>query len=94
VTLPIDAANLQTDGLTLQEYAEQKQLPAQYLRQLGLHDGRCRGALALRIPDIDQVGRVRCARLRTAMAGQRSLWPAGTKPCAYGVNRLEGARQA
>lgn len=94
MSLPIEAANLQTGGLTLQQYAETKQLPVPFLRQLGVHDGRSRGAAALCIPYADQLGKVRCVRLRTAMKGQRFLWRTGTKPCAYGLDRLEDARQA
>ena len=91
---PNKTANLQTRGLSLKEYAAKKKLPVAFLHSLGLRDINYRHAPAVRMPYFDQLENEICARIRVSMIGQRFFWKARSKPSAYGLGRLEEARQA
>lgn len=82
-------------GCTLSAYAEAKQLPVAFLRELGLSEIRMYGAPAVRIPYRDEAGEEAAIRFRTALAGaDRFRWKAGSKPRLYGLWRLAEARTA
>jgi len=86
-------------GCTLAQYAEAKRLPVDFLRQLGLSDTQYLRAPAVRIPYLLEDGsegpvRFRLALSETDGAAPRFVWRRGSRPCLYGLNRLEAARQA
>jgi hypothetical protein len=83
-------------GLNLAEYAEAKRLPLQFLKNLGLGDVFIGGTPTLRIPYKDKSGEEAAVRFRHSMDGkaQRFSWRKGSKPCLYGLERIESAREA
>ncbi len=95
---PESTATLQhplSAGCTLQEYATAKQLPIDFLRQLGLSDHKHNGRSAVRIPYLDSGGAETAVRFRLAMTGgDRFRWKGGAKPTLYGLSRLDDARKA
>ncbi|MCP3994479.1 MAG: hypothetical protein GY722_05355, partial [bacterium] len=79
--------------ITISDLAQDKQIPIEFLRSLGLED-RPDGVL---VPYTNADGsRASRNRLRTALrAGDGSIWMFGKgKPVAYGLDRLEAAREA
>src|SRR5262249_38564164 len=80
-------------GLTLADYAAAKQLPAGFLRGLGLSEIKVNGAPALRMPYCDGEGAEVAVRLRVALTGDRFRWRKGSKPTLYGPSRIAKARQ-
>lgn len=99
--MPADTpANVQTPaGCTLKQYSETKRLPVDYLRQLGLTDAARLSPPAVRIPYLDPAGAEIAVRFRLAMgkadgSARQFRWTTGSKPCPYGLWRLDGARSA
>ena len=83
----------------LQNYAASKQLPVEYLKQLGLSDRNYQGKPAVRIPYFDENGeeiavRFRIALEKTEEGDDRFRWRTGSKAQLYGLWRLEGIRKA
>jgi hypothetical protein len=78
--------------VTLEQYAEAKKLPIDFLRSLGLADFNYLGSPAIRIPYLDESGVPGAMRFRTAMrrsgdADNRFRWKIGAKPKLYGLWR-------
>jgi hypothetical protein len=87
-----DNSSQQQNGLTLEQYAEAKQMPADFLRGLGLSDFSYLGSPAVRMPYRDKTGvevavRIRCGLTRPEK-GEDFLfrWKKGSKLCLYGLN--------
>jgi len=87
-------ATAQLPGLTLDQYAAAKSLPASFLRECGLTDIVLTGRHAVRIPYLGAGGEQVAVRFRLAMDGDRFRWKSGSKPCLYGLNRIGHARVA
>ena len=86
-------------GCTLSQYSEAKQLPVEFLRGLGLSDFVHQRRPAIRIPYRNEQGEEIAVRYRTALTksdqgDHRFRWKHGTKPCLYGLWRLEQIRSA
>jgi hypothetical protein len=78
-------------GLTLAAYAAAKQLPEAFLRTLGLTEISMDGRPAVRMPFLARDGTDASTRFRCALSGEgRFRWKKGTKPCLYGLWRLDG----
>ena len=93
--LPNNTATLQrSPGLTLQQFAAEKQLPEEFLRACGLSDGKFNGRPAVQIPYLGVDGTVAALRWRIATVGDRFRWQSRSKPQLYGLNRLQEAREA
>ena len=83
------------DGITVADYAAAKGLPEAFLRSLGVTDAKYQGSRAVRTPfwGSDQTDE-RTVQYRLRLAGDRFRFKVGTKPCAYGLWRLDEARTA
>lgn len=84
-------------GCTLEQYAEAKRLPVDFLGGLGLADMTYLGSPAVRIPYLDETGGVTISRFRVALeGGDKFRWKSGTKAKGnlYGLSRLDQAREA
>ncbi|UCF81698.1 MAG: hypothetical protein JSV08_04600 [Acidobacteriota bacterium] len=86
-------------GLTLEEYAEAKHLPVDFLRRIELSTipNYC-DQKALRIPYLDASCRAVAVRFRLSLVkssdgDNRFRWRRGDKPCLYGLWRLKQARE-
>jgi hypothetical protein len=95
---PFVHSNGSSNGLKLEEYAEAKNLPTDFLRKLGLSDVFYLGNPALRIPYYGIDGSESAIRFRLALSkseqgDDRFRWKKGAKPCLYGLWRLEAAQQ-
>lgn len=88
------AANSGPSGLTVEQYASAKALPADFLKSCGLSELTYDHKPALRIPYLGAAGEELAVRFRIALKGDRFLWKAGTKPCLYGLHRLNEAQKA
>lgn len=86
---PGNASNLRTVGYTLEQYAEEKRLPLDYLERRSLGVITYEGAKAVRIPFFDVGGTVVTSQYRTA-TGKR--FKAGQPTCIYGLELLPGYR--
>nr|BDD45666.1 hypothetical protein 14 [Desulfobacterales bacterium] len=76
---------------TVVQYAQLKQLPEEFLRNLGLsdHSHRGIGRTVVRIPYMNGGGTEVAARYRVALEGDRRfMWRSGDKPLLYGIWRL------
>jgi hypothetical protein len=83
-------SNAQTtppSGLTLEEYAQKKRLPIEFLRDLGLSQIYLSGTPAVLMPYRDEMGMAVAARFRVAMEGDRFRWRRDTQLCLYGLWR-------
>ena len=95
---PNEAASAQ--GCTLEEYAEAKQLPVDFLREFGLTERSYQGKPAVRIPYRDVDGVETAVRYRTALtktgegADNRFRWTSGSKTTLYGLERLNRIKEA
>jgi len=87
-------ATAQLPGLTLDQYAVAKCLPANFLRECGLSEIVLDGRPAVRIPYLGAGGEELAVRFRVALDGDRFRWKSGSKPCLYGLNRIGDARSA
>lgn len=86
-------------GLTLQQYALDKELDVQFLRDLGLSDKTYYKRPAVRIPYYATDGTEKAVRFRLALqksagADNRFRWTKGSKVLPYGLNRLPLASKA
>jgi hypothetical protein len=82
-------------GCTLKEYSEEKKLPEDCLRSLGLRDATYKEKPAVRIPYPDEEGQEVAVRFRTSLEGtERFRWRSGDKPRPYGLELLVEARKA
>ena len=82
-------------GCTLEGYSEEKKLPEDFLRSLGLSDMTYLEKPAVRIPYPDQEGQAVAVRLRVSLDGpERFRWRSGDKPLPYGLRLLEEAQSA
>jgi hypothetical protein len=82
-------------GCTLGDYSEEKKLPEDFLRGLGLRDVTYLDKLAVRIPYPDEAGQEVAIRFRVSMDGDEKFrWRSGDKPTPYGLRLLEEARKA
>ena len=84
-------------GLTLAAYADAKGLPESFLRDLGVTDIAYGGQPATRTPFYDEQGEEQAVQFRLrldkgAHSDQRFKWRKGSKPCPYGLWKLEDAR--
>ena len=86
--------DLQESGFNLAQYAEAKQLPAEFLKGLGLGTTFISRIPAVRIPVLDPEGNEAAVCFRMALIGDgRFRWRKGSKALPYGLNRLGHARQ-
>jgi hypothetical protein len=82
-------------GCTLKDYSEQKKLPEDFLRGLGLRDVTYLDKPAVRIPYPDEEGQEVAVRFRISLDGDEKFrWRSGDKPRPYGLRLLEEARKA
>src|SRR5215211_119268 len=82
-------------GCTLDGYSEEKKLPIDFLRGLGLRDVTYLDKPAVRIPYPDEEGQEVAVRFRVSMDGtEKFRWRSGDKPTPYGLRLLEEARRA
>ena len=83
----------------LENYAEAKGLPIEYLRKLGLRDQKYQGQPAVRISYRSVDGAEEAVRYRTALektedGDDRFRWRTGSKACLYGLWRLNAIKKA
>jgi hypothetical protein len=81
-------------GLTLDQYGVAKNIPAEFLRSIGLTEISLDRLPALRMPYYGMAGEERAVRIRIALDGDRFRWKSGSKPLLYGLHRIEEARRA
>jgi hypothetical protein len=82
-------------GCTLEEYADAKALPEDFLRGLGLRDVTYMEKPAVRIPYPDEQGQEVAVRFRVSLNSTGKFrWRSGDKPLPYGLRLLEEARKA
>jgi DNA polymerase-1 len=85
---------LDTQGLTLDAYAEEKRLPLDFLERLGLRTVTRTGKPSVRIPYLNEDGSEGSVRFRARMTGKhRFHWATGSKVRPYGLDRVSEARQ-
>lgn len=88
--LGIDVQVQKNTGLTLETYADYKQLPRLFLEELGVTQRNRNGNPYLQIPYSDEKGEVVAVRYRWALQGDRRFsWKSNSKLIPYGVWRLE-----
>lgn len=83
---------------TLEDYAEAKRLPIEFLKKLGLRNAKYQGSQAVRIPyylpDGSEVAvRFRLALEKTGEGDLRFKWRGGSKTNLYGLERLGESRK-
>lgn len=88
-----------TPALTLQELADAKQLPADFLKSMGCSDVKYGGGHAVRMVYPKPDGTAGATRYRIALekppnGGDRFRWKSGSKVQLLGLDRLEAAREA
>jgi hypothetical protein len=88
-----------SEGCTLEQYAQAKQLPIELLRRLGLRDITYMSAPAVRVPYMARDGTEAAVRFRVELekgddGDGRFRWKSGAKLCLYGLERLDEAREA
>ncbi len=79
---------MDADGLTLDVLAAAKGIPVEFMRDIGVTDGRWNHHPAVRISYRDERDREAGLQYRVALAGDRFRFPAGAKPIPYGIGRL------
>jgi hypothetical protein len=84
---------------TLENYAEAKGLPVEFLQRFGLRDQKYQRQPAVRIPYRGTDGSEVAVRYRTALektegTDDRFKWRTGSKAQLYGLWRLDGVRKA
>ncbi|HEX4829399.1 MAG TPA: hypothetical protein VFV12_14310, partial [Xanthobacteraceae bacterium] len=81
-------------SLYLYELAKAVDLPAEFLRRLGLDNFRVNRWRAVRIPYLDAGGKLTAVRYQVSLDGESRLkWRGGDKPALYGMDRLEEFRR-
>jgi hypothetical protein len=96
-----DRAYVHRSGCSLQQYAEAKRLPAEFLSSLGISEFKHSvfKTIVMRIPYRDADGAERAVRIRKALhkdpdgSDGRFLWKKGSKLMLYGLDRLNGAKE-
>jgi hypothetical protein len=82
-------------GCTLEGYSEEKKLPIDFLRGLGLRDVTYLDKPAVRIPYPDEEGQEVAVRFRISIDGpEKFRWRSTDKPVPYGLKLLGEARKA
>ncbi len=82
-------------GCTLGGYSEEKQLPEDFLRGLGLRDVTYLDKPAVRIPYPDEDGQEVGVRFRVSLDDvEKFKWRSGDKPSPYGLRLLEEIHSA
>jgi hypothetical protein len=81
-------------GCTLKDYSEEKQLPEEFLRGLGVRDVTYLDKPAVRIPYPDEEGQEAAVRFRVSLeGGEKFKWRSGDKLLPYGLKLLGEARR-
>lgn len=84
-------------GCTLVEYSEAKKLPLDFLKKIGVSQISFSGLPAIRIPYYDENRNEMAIRFRTALdkaeTDIRFKWKKGSKPCPYGLWKLDMAKK-
>ena len=96
---PVQPSATVQRSCTLEEYAEVKALPIDFLRQLGLSTISYLGGKAVRIPYLKEDSAEGAVRLRTSLEkgpkdDDRFRWRKGSRPILYGLWRMERVREA
>ena len=82
-----------TNGLTLDTYADKKKLDSEFLRELGVQNGTWNGQSAVMIPYKDRDGELTATRYRLAIkegsTNGKFRWEKGNEPILYGLWRLD-----
>ena len=82
-------------GLTLQQYADAKHLPIDFLKSLSLSDCKVHGAPAVRVPYLDENRHEIGMRYRLSLKVEpRFSWRKGSKSNLYGLWRLDEIRRS
>jgi hypothetical protein len=82
-------------GCTLKGYSNEKKVPEEFLRGLGLRDVTYLEKPAVRIPYPDEEGQEVAVRFRVSLDGSEKFrWRSGDKPRPYGLRLLEEGRKA
>ena len=84
---------------TLENYAEAKGLPVEFLQKQGIRTQRYQGAPAVRMAYRDEAGQETAVRFRIALqkaedGDDRFRWRTGSKAGLYGLWRLEAIKEA
>ena len=64
---PQNNCNTATQGCTLEQYSKAKQLPLDFLKRIGVTEGKTCGVPFVRIPYLDQSEKEACVRHRHAL---------------------------
>jgi len=84
-------------GLTVEQLADHKKMPVEFLKSLDLSTIHLSDKPAVRIPYMDESGQVISVRFRVALEKENGIdrfkWKQGNKPCLYGLWRLEEAQK-
>jgi len=81
-------------GVTIEQYAEAKKLPEDFLCEQGLEDTFINGTQAIRVPYFDAAGEEIAIRFRISLDGSDKFrWRRGNKAVLYGQKRLSEARE-
>jgi hypothetical protein len=88
-----------TQGITLERYAQEKRLPLSFLKGLGLKDFTYFGKPAIRIPYLNKDGEEISVRFRINLqkgraSDNRFHWKSGAKSFLYGLWQLGSAEAA
>lgn len=82
-------------GLTVEELAQAKKLPVDFLRELGLRTVAVQKERCVKVPYFDESGSEIAVRFRLALSGgMRFKWRRGDRVSLYGLWRMEEAKKA
>ena len=90
------AAQVPSEGCTLQAYADAKWIPVDFLKKLGLSEISYGGAPAVRIPAFGEDRREMSVQFRIALSakGDTFRFKSGCKPAPWGTDCLADIRKA
>ena len=94
ITSVTKPSRLTGSGLTLDQYVAAKNIPAEFLRTVGLTEINYDRMSALRIPYRGVAGEEVAVRIRVALDGDRFRWKSGSKPLLYGLHCIGDALKA
>jgi hypothetical protein len=81
-------------GCSLEEYSEYKEIPVDFLEDLGLSEKKYKGSYSLVIPYMDEDGNTVSYRYRTGLSGADNFrWEKGANMILYGLWKLKEARE-